>query len=396
MKLSAGLFLPALIGAASAVVSDASVYIFQGQEWPSTSNPPTLSPEEARLVFAQRLGVSQYHSIGDASESTLAHINTFGGRQESIFQDSGRDKAAELVLFVQGVSSKTAEPLLSAWSSINPAFTISNVPSPKANLRLIEDLQRQVGQVKGCFFEDTINPFNDKCWDGKTKAIFMDLNKRGDDTAITDLIAAHERFIEFAKNNEMNVMVILMPESGSTKSLKAYGSYEMPSQVPIGRRQAEEPITDLPAASSAVFKSKQVMTSNTSEPLEPITGVPPVCHSSFVSCMSATNNCSRHGECYEKYGSAKGENASSPCYACGCVATNETFLVGEDRRPVYREIHWGGAACQKKDVSGPFWLFATFTIVMIGLVSWSIGLLFSIGEEKLPGVIGAGVSSKTR
>jgi len=33
---------------------------------------------------------------------------------------------------------------------------------------------------------------------------------------------------------------------------------------------------------------------------------------------------------------------------------------------------------------------------MIGLVGWGIGLLFSIGEEKLPGVIGAGVSSKTR
>lgn len=182
MKLSAGLLLPALIGTASAAaaVSDAKVYLFQGQEWPSASNPPTLSPEEARLVFAQRLGVSQYHGIGDASESTLAHINTFGGLQKSIFQDSGRDKAAELVLLVQGVSSKTAEPLLSAWSSINPAFKISHAPSPKLNLRLMEDLQRQVGQVKDCFFEDTINPFNDKCWDGKSKAIFMDVSKDGD------------------------------------------------------------------------------------------------------------------------------------------------------------------------------------------------------------------------
>jgi hypothetical protein len=29
----------------------------------------------------------------------------------------------------------------------------------------------------------------------------------------------------------------------------------------------------------------------------------------------------------------------------------------------------------------------------MGLVGWGIGMLFSIGEEKLPGVIGAGVSS---
>jgi hypothetical protein len=209
-------------------------------------------------------------------------------------------------------------------------------------------------------------------------------------------MAAQERLIEFAKNNEMNVMVVLMPESSFTKSSKPYGSYEMPSQAPIGRRQAEEPMTDLPAALSTAFKSNQVLTSNISEPLEPITGVPPVCHSSLDSCMSSTNNCSGHGECYKKSGSAEGEDASPACYACGCKPTEENFLEGEAGRPAYRITYWGGAACQKKDVSGPFWLFAIFTVVMVGLVSWAIGLLFTVGEEKLPGVIGAGVSSKTR
>jgi hypothetical protein len=176
MKLSSRLFLSALIGGASAA-SDASVYLFQGQESPSTSKPATLSPEQARLVFAQRLGVSQYHGIGDASESTLAHINTFGGHQDSLFQDSGPDKAAELVFLIQGVSSKTAEPLLKAWSLIKPAFTISNPPSPKANIRLIEDLQRQLGQGEDCVLDDNINPFNHRCWGGKsTKAFYVDLN----------------------------------------------------------------------------------------------------------------------------------------------------------------------------------------------------------------------------
>ena len=176
MKLKA-LLLPALIGATSAVASDASVYLFQRREFPSTLNPPTLSPEEARLVFAQRLGVSQYHGIGEAGEIKLAHINAFGGRQESIFQEPGRDKAAELVLLIQGVSSKTAEPLLSAWSSIKPAFTISNAPPTKANQRLIEDFNRQVGQVKDCYFEYAIDPINTKCWDGNTKALFLDLSR---------------------------------------------------------------------------------------------------------------------------------------------------------------------------------------------------------------------------
>jgi 1,4-dihydroxy-2-naphthoate octaprenyltransferase len=43
-------------------------------------------------------------------------------------------------------------------------------------------------------------------------------------------------------------------------------------------------------------------------------------------------------------------------------------------------------------VSVPFWLFFGFTVIMVGILSMSIGLLYSIGEEKLPGVIGAGVS----
>jgi len=48
--------------------------------------------------------------------------------------------------------------------------------------------------------------------------------------------------------------------------------------------------------------------------------------------------------------------------------------------------------CQKEDISTQFWLIAGFTITIIGAVTFAIGLLFSVGEEKLPGVIGAGVS----
>jgi hypothetical protein len=97
-----------------------------------------------------------------------------------------------------------------------------------------------------------------------------------------------------------------------------------------------------------------------------------------------------------KYPPAKGEDAAPGCYACGCSPSVDRFLDGDQQRPSYRHIYWGGAACQKKDVSGPFWLIAIFTVVMIGLVSWSIGMLFSIGEETLPGVIGAGVPVKSR
>jgi hypothetical protein len=175
MRLSTGLLLPFFISAASAI-SDAKVYIFQGEDFPNSSTPPTLSPEEARLVFAQRLGVSEYHGLGDASESTLSYINKFGGPQEALFQDLAQDKAAELVLIVEGISSKTAEPLLNEWLSIKPAFTISNPPSSSSNLRLARELQAQIGTtIPTCPFEDTINPFDKKCWNGKSKVMQIDL-----------------------------------------------------------------------------------------------------------------------------------------------------------------------------------------------------------------------------
>jgi hypothetical protein len=55
-------------------------------------------------------------------------------------------------------------------------------------------------------------------------------------------------------------------------------------------------------------------------------------------------------------------------------------------------VQWGGTACEKKDVSVEFWLFASFGIAMTGLVAGAIGLLYIMGTEELPSVIGAGVA----
>lgn len=221
-------------------------------------------------------------------------------------------------------------------------------------------------------------------------------------------MSAQERLIRFAKKGEMNVVVVLMPESSRSakSSSNPYGRYETVSQSPISRRQAaEEPIV-VDTLSGPAFPNKQATVSNSADnsTFEPITGIPKLCHSSLDDCISSTNNCSGHGACYKKYGNTKNdtvdgnhtEDAQEACFTCGCVATNATIISADGARKGYTLEYWGGAACHKKDVSGPFWLIAIFTVVMVGLVSWGIGLLFSIGEEKLPGVIGAGVSSKPR
>ncbi|TVY42275.1 putative endoplasmic reticulum membrane protein [Lachnellula occidentalis] len=375
MRLSTTL-LPALLGAASAASEAASVYILQGSESPS-SNPPTLTPEQARLVLAQRLSISQYHGLGDVSDSTLSYINNFGGQQRgSLFEDAAsQDQASELVLVVEGVS-KTH---LRTWQSLKPAFFMSNPPSSPANKKLALDLNKQAGEKEDCALEDAINPFEVKCWNGKSKVIHFDLAGKASQSVA--LMAARERLIKWAQKEEMNTVIVLMPESSrSTKkvSSKPYGSYEVPSQVRLDARQIEEIMSESAAVASSPPKPHLFQSSNSSNASGPIVGVPPVCHSSNDTCTSATNSCSGRGRCFQK---------SATCFTCGCAAQNETSHT------VMRTSYYGGSACQKKDVSTSFWLIATSSIVMMGLMGWAIGMLFSIGEEKLPGVIGAGVSS---
>merc|ERR1711964_555983 len=282
MKLTTSFLLPLLVGAASAI-TDASVYIFDAAKRPSTS-PPSLSPEQARLVFAQRLGASQYHGIGDASEVTLSYVNRFGGPQESLFQDK-TDKVAELVLIVEGVSSETAEPLLKEWSTIEPDFTISHPPSLVANKKLGLDLQKQSGHdSQNCPLDNAINPFDANCWTGRSKAIHFDLASSEGLAKIDELMAAQKRLVQFAQKAEMNVVVVLMPDSS--------------------RKQLPK--------------------------------LPPLCHTSKDACQSSTNNCSGHGTCFKKYSTSKAD-----CFTCGCA--RESFMFGEKK--YFKESSWGGSAC---------------------------------------------------
>jgi hypothetical protein len=144
MKFSTSLLLPTIIGVASAT-SEAIVYIFQGTEWPNSVDPPSLSPEQARLVIAQRLGVSKWHGLGDSSDSKISYVNEFGGvsrEEESVFH-APQGRQLESLLVLDRVSSENVEKLSNAWSSIRPAFTIANPPSSDTTSKLVRDLRYQ-------------------------------------------------------------------------------------------------------------------------------------------------------------------------------------------------------------------------------------------------------------
>ena len=68
------------------------------------TKPPSIYPSEARLLFAQRLGLSIYHSLGDASDSTLEFLNTFGSQQKQVFpEDYWQEEPSRLLVIVEGI-----------------------------------------------------------------------------------------------------------------------------------------------------------------------------------------------------------------------------------------------------------------------------------------------------
>lgn len=93
---------------------------------------------------------------------------------------------------------------------------------------------------------------------------------------------------------------------------------------------------------------------------------------------------------------AKSGNASAlagdakVCFVCACERTVVDPGKGATHVGI-KTVSWGGNMCQKEDVSVPFWLLAGFTVTIVGAVTFAIGLLYGVGNEPLPGVIGAGV-----
>lgn len=178
----------------------------------------------------------------------------------------------------------------------------------------------------------------------------------------------------------MESTIVLLPQTGNAADA---GTWTDESQE-LRRRQAEQVM-----ASKSTKSSSPTATSKPSKPKGKILA----CYDSAESCEKATNECSGHGTCADKYAKKdpeekRADTQRSVCFACSCLSTFEN----PSKKSNGTLTHWAGPTCAKQDISTQFWLFFGITILLLGVISLSIGLLFNVGEEKLPGVIGAGVS----
>lgn len=180
MKLSISLLLPGLLGVAHAAYEPAGVHILSSSMPKISKNTPGLTPEETRLVLAQRLGVSKYHSLHLASDKALSYINKFGGGQTQLFAPGHAVyKPAQLVILAEGWTSDMDDVMLSSWKSFDPAFHMNSPPSESATKKFTRDLQAQISSGKhteSCSLEQAIDSFNSECWAYPNNVLYLDVS----------------------------------------------------------------------------------------------------------------------------------------------------------------------------------------------------------------------------
>ncbi|OBT77244.1 hypothetical protein VF21_04073 [Pseudogymnoascus sp. 05NY08] len=390
MRLSFGLLLPAIAGVAHATSSRIDGFVFTASK-ELDAGSVSLTPEQVRVVLAQQLDVTQYHSLGagDRSEKDLKLINTFGGQHPKLFDEgvAGATSPKHLVVFLD-VSLEGSKALKAKWSEkgrTEPSFVMVGSPGSESVGTLVRDIQHQISPREladeQCTLTKAIDASASECWSNRNSHITHKFTE--DSSDFDTFVKSQDSLFSAIEKGDLEATFLLMTPGQTNRFKKQpWGSYSLPaSDSDVRKRQQEPPLSDVVSSSSSSALSGPQPTST------PIGRLPPLCYNTLESCTSSTQNCSGHGACFRKFGPAKGESGAS-CFACKCY--------GPDPTDKTKKGHWGGAACQKQDISAQFWIIAGFSALLIGIVSYAIGMMFSIGSEKLPGVIGAGVAAKTR
>ncbi|KAI4661746.1 uncharacterized protein J4E78_004535 [Alternaria triticimaculans] len=373
---------------------------------------PTVSPETARLVIAQRLGLSRFHSVEHPDAETIRHINTYGGRHQKLFgADDAEQSKAHLLMWVEGAEQDEATVIINDGSDRTHDFAISSAPSIEDNERLVMDFIAQAKSLPALsdpqqrtytsnFDIESALPPNEKS-DAYNGYLNIWTTGTKDDLSTEQIAQVLSSVNKKAEETGFSTTVVMMPRSAKSKSKRAaqpWGAYDVPSKE--ARRQNPEAILSsqpVPAVSKVPDLEDFPVVIAAENKKGPVRGILPSCFKSMSACETQTHNCSSHGECkllHKGRGSGPGQETVD-CYGCACAATVE-HKDGKGMEGQRKVTYWGGPACQKKDISVEFWLFVGAGVTLAFLISAGIGMLYSMGAEELPSVIGAGVSGPTR
>ncbi|KAJ6781562.1 hypothetical protein PWT90_01557 [Aphanocladium album] len=374
MKFTAGI-IAALASCTAAATTTGQAFIFPRDDSASTAS---LGRSLARLVFLQRLAnPGEGPTIRDipediSADDAVATLNKFASSGPALF--TSKPSAKRLLVMIDGM---TAQQIKDAGKALGQGatFTIDDLPSSAANRNLFEIDAYNAGatQQQSCSLNEIVKMQDGNCWSESSAAARYSIAEKPESTK--SIIDALRSIPKLAKDGKLEATVVLLPETNNN----AKPSWSDKPQE-LRRRQAEQVISSNHKSASVSVTHPAANTPTLFAPKKPV----PACFSSKESCITGTGNCSSHGSCVNKYGAVpENPKEGDVCFVCRCKSTHN------DKSS---DTHWGGATCAKQDVSVPFWLFFGFTIVIVAVVWMAISLLFSVGEEKLPGVIGAGVS----
>ncbi|KAI5846983.1 hypothetical protein BZA05DRAFT_406054 [Tricharina praecox] len=446
MRLSAAIVASGIAALVTASTpSSAAVYELNSH----TLSGPALevSPEEARLGLALALGVSRFHKLGiqGTNDKKIEVLERFG-RLENRFGLSPED-VGRFMLSLDGIAMEDADGLPLG----TPLMIMKNAPSTRETAQLMKKLAeekadiavqplQEIASLDSSFCvatpgirdaESLVSNYkfaNYKSWQvgeenkGVTKEMTHVFNPDRDaDRHFMSEYLIFKAFVEKVvprMHEEKNTAfchfqglkdLIRTYGTGSTEANLALSLYHSalsrlssPSNVKttllltpgadqstpgfeiashFHQKRTETPLSM--TSSHALAQPEPSAETISQPPTSPARGNPLTrfqrCYTSKDACSNTTNSCSSHGECKE---TLKG------CWSCACVPTIRKSTDGGHKQV----INWAGYGCQKQDVSVPFHLFFIFTVIIILVVAWSIGLLYSIGEAELPSVLSAGVA----
>ncbi|KAJ9669100.1 hypothetical protein H2201_000926 [Coniosporium apollinis] len=408
MKLSISLAASALLSTAVARTSGPAglVYTYDPADSHShaASDPQSVTPETARLIFAQRAGLSHSYSLQDAGEREIQQINELGSPRQQLFGGEPEDEGRRIFVLVDGVQDMNdffKNPPKGVKS-----FKIPDAPSAECNKRLYDEFESQAGSLpwaQDWRREDIIIPID--------RMMIVSLNKEPVSLShiatpgritLMHFDSLRQMFKQYGANDAHYQDVLEHTRSYLTDVLAISQRVEIPITIalmPYGAKNNKcygAPLTKSKRATPETPLSVKPATTLTSSIAHPDTspidtssllrGILPACFPSQSACEATTRNCTGHGSCRLAHKDRDSNNKA--CYACSCTPTIRKDKDGKN----VKTTRWGGPACQKKDVVMPFWLLAGFTVLFLFVVSWGIGLLYSMGEQELPSVIGAGVS----
>lgn len=366
-------------------------YLFRsGSPTEHDVSTPELPRQLTRLILQQRLGVDKhFSSLKELSslpntEDAISYINTLGRSEVPLFSESDSETPSQLLIIIEGLEDGDMKDIL---PGVKKTFAIDVAPNSAAIRKLIDGEFGAVGvRQSSCEFGRAINPLDENCWSGQSSIIRYDAKKHAG--IIEAVQKAAPKLQRYAETGEMETAILVFPESSRKSKTSSWSSY--PSE--LHRRQAEAVLSSEGPflASSQTPKAKSPVASNSPGNVE--RGAIPACFKSWSGCVNATNSCSGHGFCVNKWSNDIPEDGSEPpktdgaaCFVCSCKRT-----LNEKNHTT----SWGGATCEKIDVSTPFALFVGFTIIMVTVIAGGITMLYSIGNEPLPGVLGAGVAKR--